>query len=111
MPNGLNLTSWIQKKKNHLQHRMVFRTANENDFVVTYYRKETIGVGSFISCSFVVKQLPNNGFELYDMIFIVDYADYTKPKLRSKGGVLGPTSEEERTNILLPCVDEFLESQ
>lgn len=108
LPERMDIHQWMESKKNQYQERFWFRQINESDYKFSYYRKNLTSLGSYVSCTAMVRSKTTKSVELYNLISIVNYADYTKSM--RKGGDLGPMNEKERAEILLPCIEEFLET-
>ncbi|PKA12784.1 hypothetical protein CH372_07790 [Leptospira meyeri] len=107
LPDGMNIHQWMEAKKNQFPNRFWSRQIGEDEYKLTFYRKELTPLGSYISCTAMVRNKTTKFVELYNLVSVVNYADYTK--VMRKGGDLGPMNEKERTEILLPCIEEFLE--
>lgn len=107
LPEGLDIHQWMELKKKQYAERLWYRQINELEYKVSYFRKEHTPFGSYIACTGLVKGLGLRQIEIYNLISTVNYADYTKGYMR-KGGDLGPMDEKERSEILIPCIEEFL---
>lgn len=107
MPEGMDIHTWMDSKKNQFPKRLWTRGISDSEYKITYFRKEHTSFGSYIACTAIVKAIEKRKLEIYNMISTVNYADYTRGYMR-KGGDLGPMNEIERSEILIPCVDEFL---
>ncbi|MDZ4725269.1 MAG: hypothetical protein SH817_03885 [Leptospira sp.] len=111
LPNGMNIYDWLELKKNQFPNRMQRFHSSEGIYKITFYRKNKTKHGSYISCSALVRQSSPNTLDLSDMIYTINYHDYFRPMtMRKHGGEIGPVSEIDRTEILFPCIEEFLES-
>ncbi|TGL45255.1 hypothetical protein EHQ49_05235 [Leptospira perdikensis] len=107
LPNGMNIHNWINAKETQFNERFGSKQIGEAEYKFNFYRKELTSIGSYISCTAMVRSKTATPVELYNLVSMVNYADYTK--FMRKGGDLGPMSEKESTEILLPCMEEFLE--
>lgn len=107
LPEGMDIHKWMESKKKQYQERFWFRQFSESEYKFSYYRKNHTSLGSYISCTSMVRSKTVKLVEFYNLISIVNYADYTKGM--RKGGDLGPMNEKEKTEILFPCIEEFLE--
>ncbi|MCW7505052.1 hypothetical protein [Leptospira paudalimensis] len=106
-PESMNIHDWIDTKTKQYPNRLKILVISDSEYKITYYRKEHTSLGSYVACSALVKTIEPRKLEIYNMISIVNYADYSKGYMR-KSGDLGPMNEKERTDILLPCIEEFL---
>lgn len=104
----MDIHQWMETKKNQYPDRFWSAEIGEGEYKFNYIRKKLTSFGSYISCSAVIRKSALNQLELYNLISKVNYADYNKGFI-GKGGDLGPMNEKERTEILLPCIEEFLE--
>ncbi|WP_232373672.1 hypothetical protein [Leptospira chreensis] len=108
LPEGMDIHQWMDAKEKQFQERFGSRQIGEEEYKFNFFRKNLTSFGSYISCTAMVRNSTAKQVELYNLVSMVNYADYTK--FMRKGGDLGPMSEKERTEILLPCIEEFLES-
>lgn len=109
LPKDMDIHQWMESKKNQYQDRLWSRQIGEGEYKFSYFRKEFTRIGSYTVCTALMRSVNIKQIEIYNLIFSVNYADYNK-RFIGKGGDLGPMSEKERTEILLPCIEEFLES-
>ncbi len=107
LPKGKQTKQWLESIKEKNPKRFWWKSIDENKYKFTYVRQSLRPNGSHIACTAVVENKGAN-IELYEMAFVVNYADYTKSM--RKGGDLGPLNEEEKTEILYPCIEEVLDS-
>ncbi|TGM73138.1 hypothetical protein EHR01_18210 [Leptospira mtsangambouensis] len=107
LPEGMDIHQWIETKKNQYLERFWSDQVGESEYKFNYIRKNLTSFGSYVSCSAMIRNSSLKQLELYNLVSMVNYADYTK--FMRKGGDLGPMNEKERTEILLPCIEEFLE--
>ncbi|MCW7473620.1 hypothetical protein [Leptospira levettii] len=107
LPKDMDIHDWIDVKTKQYPNRLKTLVISDSEYKITYYRKEHTSLGSYVACSALVKSIEPRKLEIYNMISIVNYADYSKAYMR-KSGDLGPMNEKERTDILLPCIEEFL---
>jgi len=111
LPNGMNIYDWLELKNNQFPNRMLRFQAGDGIYKIIYYRKNMTKYGSHISCSTLVNQPTPNTMEFTEMVYTINYNDYTRPiRTKKLGGEIGPVSEIDRTEILFPCIEEFLES-
>lgn len=108
LPKGMDIHQWMETKKNQYPDRFWSAEIGEGEYKFNYIRKKLTSFGSYISCSAMIRKSALNQLELYNLISKVNYADYNKGFI-GKGGDLGPMNEKERSEILLPCIEEFLE--
>jgi hypothetical protein len=104
----LTVIQWLEKNQNQNPGRFWWTMIGEKEYKFTYIRREPNSLGSFIACSSLVKSIPPNSMDLYNLVSMVNYADYTKSR-KGRGGDLGPMSEMEKSEILLPCIEELLD--
>lgn len=109
LPEGIDLHDWMEKKRNQFPDRLVRNGTGNHLYKITYFRKDPLKNGSYISCGAVIRMQPPKTIVITDLVFLVNYGDYTKSSRRHVGD-LGPLTEKEREEILLPCIEEFLES-
>lgn len=107
LPEGMDIHTWMDGKINQFPKRLWTRGMSDSEYKFTYFRKEHTSFGSYIACTAIVKAVEKRKLEIYNMVSTVNYADYTKGYMR-KGGDLGPMNEMERSEILIPCMEEFL---
>ncbi|TGM38116.1 hypothetical protein [Leptospira biflexa] len=107
LPAGMDIHDWMETKKKQFPDRLRNYSPYENSYKIMFYRKEFTRLGSYISCGAYVRQTDKHAVELIEMVSNVNYADYSISNI-PKGGELGPMNEKERTEILLPCIEEFL---
>lgn len=107
LSENLNIEEWLNAKAENSPKRFWWKQIDESQFKFTYIRKELNPNGSHIACSALIRNKSTNNLELYNLIFTVNYADYTKNFI-GKRGDLGPLNEKERIEILIPCIEEFL---
>ncbi|XDD54856.1 hypothetical protein AB3N62_03365 [Leptospira sp. WS4.C2] len=108
LPEGMDIHQWMDSKKEQYQERLWSSQIGRDEYRITYFRKELTHLGSYISCTALARDIHFHQVELYNLISTVNYADYTRKYMR-KGGDLGPMNEKEMKEILLPCMEEFLE--
>ncbi|WP_244241897.1 hypothetical protein [Leptospira kanakyensis] len=110
LPKGMDIHDWMDTKKKQFPNHLQVHSPYGAVYKMMFFRKEKTFLGSYISCSAYIRQIDSKSIELAEMASIINYSDYTKSVGRyNKGGDLGPMSEKERTEILLPCIEEFLE--
>lgn len=107
LPAGMDIHGWVQTKKEQYPNRLRVYDLDSNSYKIQYFRRELTSIGSFISCAAYLRQTNTKSIEMLEMISNVNYADYHK-SIIPRGGELGPMNERERTEILLPCIEEFL---
>ncbi|TGK85581.1 hypothetical protein EHQ23_13140 [Leptospira bourretii] len=108
LPKGMDIHQWIETKKNQYPDRLRSYSPYPDSYKILFYRKKFTNLGSFISCGAFLRQTNIYTIEIIEMVSNVNYANYEKSVI-PRGGELGPMNEKERTEILLPCIDEFLE--
>ncbi|XDD47145.1 hypothetical protein AB3N60_03400 [Leptospira sp. WS39.C2] len=109
LPNGMDIHDWMDTKKKQFPDHLRSNSPYGKVYKIMYFRKEKTFLGSYISCSAYIRQIDTKSIELVELATLINYSDYTKSIGRyNKGGDLGPMSEKERTEILLPCIEEFL---
>ncbi|MGE8721563.1 hypothetical protein ACO2KH_09535 [Leptospira terpstrae] len=108
LPEGMDIDGWILAKKEQYPQRLRSYSPYPDSYKILYYRKKNTSLGSFISCGAYLRQTKTAQIEIIEMVSNVNYADYEKSVI-PRGGELGPMNEKERTEILLPCIEEFLE--
>lgn len=110
LPKGMDIHDWMNSKQKQFPNHLQSYTPYSSVYKIVYYRKKNTSIGSYISCGAYLRQNDTYAIEIFQMISMINYSDYTKSLGRyNKGGDLGPMSEKERTEILLPCMEEFLE--
>ncbi|MCW7473618.1 hypothetical protein [Leptospira levettii] len=110
LPKGMDIHDWMYTKKKQFPNQLLVHTPYGVVYKMMFFRKQKTFLGSYISCSAYIRQIDGKFIELIEIASIINYSDYTKSVGRyNKGGELGPMSENERTEILLPCIEEFLE--
>ncbi|TGK97226.1 hypothetical protein EHQ30_09225 [Leptospira brenneri] len=110
LPKGMDVHDWIQTKRVQFPDRLQSHSPWAATYKIVYYQNKKTFLGSYISCSAYLRQTDRNAFEIIEMASMINYSDHNKSVGRyNKGGDLGPMSEKERTEILLPCIEEFLE--
>lgn len=110
LPKGMDIHDWMDTKKKQFPNHLLSDSPYAAVYKIVFFRKEKTFLGSYISCSAYLRQTKGNAIEIVEMASMINYADYTKSLSRfNKGGDLGPMSEKERTEVLLPCIEEFLE--
>ncbi|TGK47320.1 hypothetical protein EHQ10_14810 [Leptospira bouyouniensis] len=107
LPAGVDIHEWVQTKKEQYPNRLRVYDLDSNSYKIQYFRRELTSIGSFISCAAYLRQTNTKSIEMLEMISNVNHADYHKSMI-PRGGELGPMNERERTEILLPCIEEFL---
>lgn len=107
LPKGKQTKEWLESIKEKNPKRFWWRKIDEYSFKFTYVRRDLRPNGSHIACTAVVEN-KGRSIDLYEMAFVVNYADYTKSM--RKGGDLGPLNQAEKKEILYPCIEEVLES-
>lgn len=107
LPDGMDIHDWMETKKKQFPDRLRNYSPYANSYKMMFYRKQFTKFGSYISCGAYLRQTGKNAVELIEMVSNVNYADYSISQI-PKGGELGPMNEKERTEILLPCIEEFL---
>lgn len=111
LPKGMNIQDWMETKKNQYPENLKSHTPYGVVYKIMYFRKQKTNFGSYISCSAYIRQVKDDAIELIELASLINHSDYHKSVSRfNKGGDLGPMTEEERSEILLPCIEEFLES-
>lgn len=109
LPKGMNIHDWMDTKKKQFPENLKSHTPYGVVYKIMYFRKQKTSFGSYISCSAYIRQIQGNSIELIELGSLVNYSDYHKSVSRfNKGGDIGPMNETERTEILLPCIEEFL---
>ncbi|WP_244288319.1 hypothetical protein [Leptospira congkakensis] len=108
LPKDIDIHQWMETKLKQHPKRLGSRQMNQGEYKFTYFRKEFTSLGSYRACTGLIRSVNPEQIELYNLISMINHGNYTTNK-RSKGGDLGPMNEKERTEILLPCIEEFLE--
>ncbi|EMY63407.1 hypothetical protein LEP1GSC203_2599 [Leptospira terpstrae serovar Hualin str. LT 11-33 = ATCC 700639] len=108
LPEGMDIHKWMETKKQQFPNRLRSYSPYSNAYKILFYRKVYTPIGSFISCGAYFRQINQNAIEIIEMVSNVNYADYEK-SIIPRGGDLGPMNEKEMKEILLPCMEEFLE--
>ncbi|WP_244310440.1 hypothetical protein [Leptospira noumeaensis] len=108
LPKGMDIHKWMNAKLNQYPNRLGSSQINYEEYKFTYFRRESTTLGSFRACTGLIRGLNSEQVELYNLVSMINHGDYTINR-RSKGGDLGPMSEKERNEVLLPCIEEFLE--
>lgn len=110
LPEGMDIHDWMAFKKKQFPNHLLSDSPYGVIYKILFFRKKKTYLGSYISCTAYVRQIKENAIELIELAFMINYSDPTKPISRyNKGGELGPMNEKDRTEILLPCIEEFLE--
>lgn len=109
LPEGMDIHQWMDAKEKQFPNRLGASQIANDEYKFTYFRKEFTALGSFRACTGLIRSINPKQVEFYNLVSMINHGDYTINR-RSKGGDLGPMSEKERTEILLPCIEEFLES-
>ncbi|WP_244935920.1 hypothetical protein [Leptospira bouyouniensis] len=100
---------WMDTKKKQFPNHLQSYTPYGVVYKIRYFRQKNTSFGSYISCSAYIRQIHGNSIELVELAFLINHSDYQRSVNRfNKGGDLGPMNEEERSEILLPCIEEFL---
>lgn len=108
LPEGMDIHNWMEAKKNQFPGRLRHYSPYDHTYKIMFYRKQFTKIGSFISCGAFLRPVGKHTIEILEMVSNVNYEDYSLSTI-PKRGVLGPMNETERTEILLPCIEEFLE--
>ena len=109
LPEGMDIHRWMEFKKKQFPDHLQSHSPYGVVYKIRYFRQKKTNFGSFISCSAYIRQMQGNTIELIELGSLVNYSDYHKSVSRfNKGGDIGPMNETERTEILLPCIEEFL---
>lgn len=108
LPDGMDIHQWMETKMNQFPGRLRHYSPYDHTYKIMFYRKQFTNTGSFVSCGAFIRPMGKHTIEILEMVSNVNYEDYTVSTI-PKRGVLGPMNEVERTEILLPCIEEFLE--
>ncbi|TGM02503.1 hypothetical protein EHQ79_08315 [Leptospira jelokensis] len=108
LPEGLDIHQWMYEKNKQFSVRLSSHQIGKEEYKFTYFRKELTKLGSFISCTGIIRAKDIKTVELLNLVSMINHGDYTI-NMRSKGGDLGPMNERDRIEILIPCIEEFLE--
>lgn len=109
LPEGMDIHKWMESKKKQHPIRLGSSQLTSDEYKFTYFRKEFTALGSFRACTGLVRSINPKQVEFYNLVSMINHGDYTINR-RSKGGDLGPMNEKEMKEILLPCMEEFLET-
>ncbi|WP_244279627.1 hypothetical protein [Leptospira brenneri] len=106
----MDIHDWMNAKQKQFPNHLQSHTPYAAVYKIMYFQNKKTYLGSYISCSAYIREIEGNAIELIEMASLINYSDFTKSVGRyNKGGDLGPMSEKERSEILLPCIEEFLE--
>lgn len=108
LPEGMDIHQWMDSKLEQHPKRLGSSQLTSDEYKFTYFRKEFTALGSFRACTGLVRSINPKQVEFYNLVSMINHGDYTINR-RSKGGDLGPMNEKEMKEILLPCMEEFLE--
>ncbi|MDV6236121.1 hypothetical protein CH379_010855 [Leptospira ellisii] len=104
-------TDWILLKKRRFGMALFVDEVSENEFRLKYYSARKFPFGVYLACTFTIARSQVDTFKISNMSYVLDNgcskSNQTDWCYQSRG-VIGPASEKENEEYMLPCVREFL---